>query len=113
MTTEHFLSDDVRGMRLFIEVGSRLAKALIPQVAIDLIRVGRLTALSKSEPLLVGFKGLSPATWCGVWSHGRWRNSCPKQWNGQLHPSSVPSRRGQGASVLHMFCKASPSSTLN
>ena len=49
MTTEHFLSDDVRGIRLFTEVGSRLAKALIPQVAIDLIRVGRLTALSKSD----------------------------------------------------------------
>ena len=46
MTTEHLrpLLDDVRGMRLFTEVGSRLAK-----VAIDLIRVGRLTALSKPD----------------------------------------------------------------
>ena len=51
MTTEHLrpLLDDVRGMRLFTEVGSRLAKALVPQVAIDLIRVGRLTALSKPD----------------------------------------------------------------
>ena len=51
MTTEHFrpLLDDTRGMRLFTELGSRLAKALVPQVAIDLIRVGRLTALSKLD----------------------------------------------------------------
>ena len=47
-TTEHLrpLLDDVR---LFTALGSRLAKALVPQVAVDLIRVGRLTALSKPD----------------------------------------------------------------
>ena len=51
MTTEHLrpMLDDMRGMRMFTEVGSRLAKALVPQVAINLIRVGRLTALSKQD----------------------------------------------------------------
>ena len=51
MTTEHFrpLLDDARGMQLFTALGSRLATALVPQVAVDLIRVGRLTALSKPD----------------------------------------------------------------
>ena len=46
MTTVHLrpLLDDMRVMRLFTELGSR--KAVVPQVAIDLITVGRLTALS-------------------------------------------------------------------
>ena len=46
VTTEHLrpLLDDVRGMQLFTALGSRLAKALVPQVAVDLIRVGRVTA---------------------------------------------------------------------
>ena len=43
------LLDDTRGMRLFAELGSRLVKALVPEVAIDLITVGRLTALSKPD----------------------------------------------------------------
>ena len=36
-------------MQLFTAFSSRLAKALVPQVAVDLIRVGRLTALSKPD----------------------------------------------------------------
>ena len=36
-------------MQLFTALGSRLTKALVPQVAVDLIRVGRLTALSKPD----------------------------------------------------------------
>ena len=51
MSTEHLrlLLDDVRGLQLFTALGSRLAKALVPQVAVDLIRVGRFTALSKPD----------------------------------------------------------------
>ena len=41
MTTEHLrpLLDDVSCMQLFTALGSRLARALVPQVAVDLIRV--------------------------------------------------------------------------
>ena len=51
MTTEHLRSllEDVRGMKLFSTLAALLAKAQIPDVTTQMIRVGRLTALSKPD----------------------------------------------------------------
>ena len=44
-----FSLDDVRGMQFFTALSSLLAKALVPQVVVELIRVVRLTALTKPD----------------------------------------------------------------
>ena len=51
MTTEHLrpLLDDVRRMRLLSCLASNLAVADVPEVAIQMVRVGRLAALAKPE----------------------------------------------------------------
>ena len=51
MTTEHLrpLLDDVRGMRLLSCLASNLAGADVPEVAVQMVRVGRLTALAKPD----------------------------------------------------------------
>ena len=51
MTTEHLrpLLDDDRGRRLFVVLGEQAARAQIPDVALELLRSGRLTALSKPD----------------------------------------------------------------
>ena len=51
VTTEHLrpLLDDVRGMRLLSCLASNLAVADVPEVAVQMVRVGRLTALTKPD----------------------------------------------------------------
>ena len=51
MTTEHLrpLLDDVRGMRLLSCLASNLAVVDVPEVAVQMVRVGRLTALAKPD----------------------------------------------------------------
>ena len=51
MTNEHLrpLLDDVRGRKLFFAVGEQLARATVPHEVVEIIRVGRLTALSKPD----------------------------------------------------------------
>ena len=51
MTTEHLrpLLSDIRGMRLLSALGSRLATADVPEVAVQMVRLGRMTALTKSQ----------------------------------------------------------------
>ena len=51
MTTEHLrpLLDDMRSLHLFFRVSERLARAQIPEGVADLLRLGRITALSKPD----------------------------------------------------------------
>ena len=51
MTTEHLrlLLEDDRGKRLFVVLGEQAARAQIPDVAVELLRLGWLTALSKPD----------------------------------------------------------------
>ena len=51
MTTEHLrpLLEDVRGMKLLSKLAALLAKAQVSDVAIQMICLGRLTALSKPD----------------------------------------------------------------
>ena len=51
MTTEHLrpLLEDVQGMKLLSKLAALLAKAQVPDIAIQMIRLGRLTALSKPD----------------------------------------------------------------
>ena len=51
MTTEHLrpLLDDMRSLHLFFRVSERLARAQIPEGVVDLLRLGRITALSKPD----------------------------------------------------------------
>ena len=51
MTTEHLrpLLDDMRSLHLFFRVSERLARVQIPEVVADLLRLGRITALSKPD----------------------------------------------------------------
>ena len=51
MTTEHLrpLLSDIRGMRLLSALGSRLAIADVPEVAVRMVRLGRMTALTKPD----------------------------------------------------------------
>ena len=43
------LLDDVRGRKLLFAVGEQLARAAVPHEVVEMIRVGRLTALSKPD----------------------------------------------------------------
>ena len=51
MTTEHLrpLLSDLRGMRLLSALGSRLATADVPEVAVQMVRLGLMTALTKPD----------------------------------------------------------------
>ena len=51
MTTEHLrpLLHEGRSLELFSEVCSRLAQAKVPQTVVDMVRSGRLTALTKPD----------------------------------------------------------------
>ena len=51
MTTEHLhpLLHEGRSLELFSEVCSRLAQAKVPQTLVDMVRSGRLTALTKPD----------------------------------------------------------------
>ena len=51
MTMEHLrpLLDDVRALHSFFLMGEQLAQAKVPLAIVNLIRMGRLTALSKSD----------------------------------------------------------------
>ena len=51
MTTEHLrpLLDDVRKMRFLSCLASNLAVEEVPEVAVQMVRVGRLTALAKPD----------------------------------------------------------------
>ena len=51
MTTEHLrpLLSDMREMRLLSALGSRLATADVPEVAVQMVRLGRMTALTKPD----------------------------------------------------------------
>ena len=51
MTTEHLrpLLDDAGGMRLLSCLASNLAVAEEPEVAVQMVRVGRLTVLAKPD----------------------------------------------------------------
>ena len=51
MTTEHLrpLLPDHRGLHLFFRICERLARAEVPEAVVNIIRVGRLTALCKPD----------------------------------------------------------------
>ena len=51
MTMEHLrpLLDDTRALHSFFLMGERLAQAQVPASIVDIIRMGRLTALSKRD----------------------------------------------------------------
>ena len=51
MTNEHLrlLLDDARGRKLLFAVGEQLARAAVPEEVIEMVRVGRLTALTKPD----------------------------------------------------------------
>ena len=51
MTTEHLrpLLSDLCGMRLLSALGSRLATADVPEVAVQMVRLGLMTALTKPD----------------------------------------------------------------
>ena len=57
LTTEHLrlLLDDARALHLFFMVAQKLARADFPEAVVDLIRVGRLTSLTKPD---VGVRGI-------------------------------------------------------
>ena len=51
MTTEHLrlLLDDVRATHMFFRLGENLARAQVSEVAVAMVRFGRMTALSKDD----------------------------------------------------------------
>ena len=51
MTTEHLrpLLSDCRGMRLLFHLGENLARGHVPEVAVSMVRAGRMTALKKPD----------------------------------------------------------------
>ena len=51
MTTEHLrpLLHEGRSLELFSELCSRLVQAKVPQIVVDMVRSGRLTALNKPD----------------------------------------------------------------
>ena len=112
MTTEHLrpLLDDVGGMQLFTALGSRLAKALVPQVAVDLIRVGRLTTLSKRDG---GVRGIVASDVIRRLVARTMSQQLSEAVERATAPVSMCSRRGLVVSASLTFCKESPSSTQN
>ena len=57
MTCEHLrpLLDEGKAMQLLFKVGENLARAHVPEVAVSMVRSGRLTALSKPDGGVRGF----------------------------------------------------------
>ena len=51
MTTDHLrpLLLDHRGLHLFFQMSERLARAEVPEAVVNIVRMGRLTALSKPD----------------------------------------------------------------
>ena len=97
MSREHLrpLQEDVRGMKLFQIWLLFLPKHKIPETATQLIRVGRLTALSTPEGRVQGIMVGD----VDMWWRARWRSSCRKQWKWQLRfcHTRCPPKQGVSA----------------
>ena len=93
LTTEHLrpLLDDARALQLFFTV----AQKDVPEAVVDLIRVERLTSLTKPDGA-----AWSQVTWCVDWSLGTPHNSSVRRWNRQGAPANTPCRE-PGANVAH------------
>ena len=104
MTCEHLrpLLDEGKAMQLLFKLGENLARAHVPEVAVSMVRSGRLTALSKPDG---GFEALSAETSFAGWWHERLPSSWEKQLSQPLLPTNTHCRPVQGVSALPMHCR--------
>ena len=101
MTNEHLrpLLDDARGRKLLFTVGEQLARAAVPQEVIEMVRVGRLTALTKPDG---GVRGMR----YGSTSCRPHHRAATGNHRGEGHcPIPVRVEHGRGASASHTLCK--------
>ena len=87
MTTDHLppVLDNPKDNHLFFMMGEQLAQGRSPQAVNDVIRLGRMTALQKSNG---GVRGIVAGD--VVRSLGQWHNSSPLRWSRQQPLTSMP-----------------------
>ena len=115
MTTEHLrpLLDDVRATRLFFRLGENLARAQVPEVAVAMVRSGRMTALSKDDG---GVRGIVTGDVVRRLVARPLLNNWAQQLSQPQHPINMLSPPVLGVSVLliaiQALCGLNPRATV-
>ena len=89
MTSDHLFPvlESLAVSELLVQVASHLAVGRVPEEIIEVIRLGRLTALSKPDG---GVRGIVVATFSEGWLPEPWPGKFARRWKSLPLPSSTP-----------------------